>query len=185
MVAAACGSSSSSSTTTTSRPHSNSTTSASQATVMLAQVPGVGQVLVNSQGRTLYLFTPDRQSTPTCTGGCASAWPPLVANGTPVAGPGVRASLLGTVHNPDGTTQVTYDRWPLYTFAGDSGAGQAHGQGINSFGGHWAAVTSSGTMVGAAGQSAGAASGSSGSSATGGSGGSTSTTKGSSGGYGY
>jgi predicted lipoprotein with Yx(FWY)xxD motif len=132
----------------------------------VASVSGVGRVLVDSQGRTLYLFTPDKQSTPTCSGACASAWPPLMANGTPTAGSGATASMVGIVQGPSGT-QVTYDHWPLYTFAGDSGPGQAKGQGLDTFGGHWSALQADGSMATTAAAPA------------------SSTTKPSSGGYGY
>jgi predicted lipoprotein with Yx(FWY)xxD motif len=91
----------------------------------------------------LYLFAPDKQGMVTCSGACAAAWPPLTTT-TPVAGSGVQSSLLGTVKAPDGSTVVTYNQWPLYTFANDSGPGQATGQGVNAFGGLWSAVTGAG-----------------------------------------
>ncbi len=158
IVAAACGGSTSgsSSTTTTSSTKATSSTSSttkssthssSSATVDTADIPGLGTVLVNSSGRTLYLFTTDKQATPTCTGSCATAWPLLAANGTPTAGSGVGASLLGTVHNPNGSTQVTYNRWPLYTFIGDSGPGVAHGQGNFTSGGYWWVLNPQGMAV--------------------------------------
>ncbi len=170
LAAAACGGSSSSSTTTTSSGSSSTTGSggsSSTATVHVASVPGVGSVLVNAQGRTLYLFTPDKQSTPTCSGACASAWPALVVTGSPTPGTGVAAGMLGTVTGANGTIQVTYNHWPLYTFVGDTAAGQAKGQGLNTFGGHWSALTASGSMANPASSSA------------------TTTTKAGSGGYGY
>lgn len=155
VMAAACSSSTtaSSSTTTTSSTATSSTTksstsaSGSSAVVDTAVVPGLGTILVNSSGRTLYLFTTDKQSTPTCTGGCLMAWPPLVASGSPTAGSGVKASLLGTVRNPDGSTQVTYNRWPLYTFIGDSAPGLARGQGNLTSGGYWWVVGTNGMAV--------------------------------------
>ena len=146
VLAAACGSSSSSSTTTTTRAPSSSSSSSS-ATVRTGSVPGLGTVLVNSAGRTLYLFTTDKQSTPTCAGGCAVAWPALTTTGTPTAGPGVRASLLGTVQGADGTTQVTYNHWPLYTFAGDAAVGEARGQGNLTDGGDWWVLDTAGSAV--------------------------------------
>lgn len=175
ILVAACSSSatgSSTTTSTTSNPgtSNSSTSAASSATVRTADVTGVGKVLVNSAGRTLYLFSPDKQSTSTCSGACATTWPPLMASGTPGAGTGLTASLLGTVHNPDGSTQVTYNHWPLYTFEGDSAAGQAHGQGLNTFGGHWTAVDVQGMPASASSSTSGASS--------------TSTT-GAGGGYGY
>ena len=114
-------------------------------TVVAAKATGVGTVLVSSAGRTLYLFAPDKQKAVTCTGACAGYWPPLYVTGKPVAGAGIKASLLGTIKAPNGKTQVTYNHWPLYTFMGDSKAGQANGQGVNAFGGLWSAVTTTGS----------------------------------------
>jgi predicted lipoprotein with Yx(FWY)xxD motif len=117
------------------------------ATVHAATVAGVGTVLVNSAGRTLYLFNPDRQKMVTCTGACAQAWPPLDVTSKPIAGKGIKASLLGTVKAPNGTTQVTYNHWPLYRFIDDSTAGQANGEELTAFGGEWFAVTPAGTRA--------------------------------------
>jgi predicted lipoprotein with Yx(FWY)xxD motif len=144
VLAAACSSNSSSSTTTTTSP---TTTSASNATVRVAVVPGVGSVLVDSAGRTVYQFSTDNQSSSTCTGACAAAWMPLVVSGQPTAGAGLTASLIGTVRDADGRTQVTYNRWPLYTFIGDTATGQAHGQGLSTFGGHWSALDKQGAAA--------------------------------------
>jgi predicted lipoprotein with Yx(FWY)xxD motif len=113
-------------------------------TVHAASASGVGTVVVNSAGRTLYLFGPDKQRKVTCTGACAQAWPPLYVKGKPVAGSGIKASLLGTIKAPNGKRQVTYNHWPLYTFSGDSKAGQANGQGLTAFGGKWFAVNTAG-----------------------------------------
>src|ERR1700721_2070177 len=89
---------------------------------------GLGTILVDSQGRTLYLFTHDSGSTSTCTGACAAAWPPLVTNGAPTATTGAMASLLGTTKRADGTTQVTYNGHPLYRFGKEAGPGQPTGR---------------------------------------------------------
>jgi predicted lipoprotein with Yx(FWY)xxD motif len=149
VLAAACSSGSSTTTTTSTISSTTHTTTASSAnaTVRTAQATGVGTVLVDSAGRTLYLFTPDKQSSPTCTGTCATIWAPLVVTGQPTAGSGVTASLLGTVRDANGATQVTYNHWPLYTFAGDTAAGQAKGQGLNTFGGHWSALDRQGASA--------------------------------------
>lgn len=92
---------------------------------------GVGEVLVDGEGRTLYLFEPDEQGASTCYDDCASNWPPLLAEGGAQAGEGADEALLGTSERRDGTTQVTYNDWPLYHFAGDEAAGDANGQGLN------------------------------------------------------
>jgi predicted lipoprotein with Yx(FWY)xxD motif len=121
-------------------------------TLGVAHVARLGPVLVTSTGHTLYLFSPDKQRMATCAtkAGCTAAWPPLdVGTGRsgPFAGTGLRTGLLGTIKAPDGELQVTYNRWPLYTFSGDTGPGQAKGQGVVAFGGRWSAVTPLGRAV--------------------------------------
>ncbi len=151
VVLAACGSSTSSPTTTT-RPTSTSTSAATSAstsaggagTVDSASVPPYGTILTSGSGHTLYRYTPDGTGPSTCTGSCAQAWPPVtVPAGTTrvAAGAGVTAADLGTVARSDGSLQVTYNRMPLYTYAGDTAAGQATGQGI---GGQWYVIPTSG-----------------------------------------
>jgi predicted lipoprotein with Yx(FWY)xxD motif len=88
-----------------------------------------GKVLATSNGMTLYLYTADPKNKSTCTGGCASVWPPLKTSGKPVAGPGVNKMLLGQTSNHI----VTYNHHPLYTYTGDGAAGQANGEGVNNF----------------------------------------------------
>jgi predicted lipoprotein with Yx(FWY)xxD motif len=139
------------------------TTTAQPATVGVAKT-GLGQVLVDSQGRTLYLFQKDSGTTSACTGACATAWPPLRASGQPTAGSGANASLLGTTPRADGNPQVTYNGHPLYTFSGDQKAGDTNGQGVNAFGASWFALTSAGNQV--AGQASGGSTSSGGTSST-------------------
>jgi predicted lipoprotein with Yx(FWY)xxD motif len=107
--------------------------------VMARSVSGVGTVLVTSQGDTLYMFEPDNHRAVTCTGTCAGTWPPLMvpSGATLVAGPGVKTSLLGSDPDPAGGRVATYDGWPLYTYSGDLGPGQATGQSIDLNGGVW------------------------------------------------
>ncbi|HEX6033815.1 MAG TPA: hypothetical protein VFY83_05240 [Anaerolineales bacterium] len=116
------------------------------ATVNLSEVGTFGQALVDGQGRSLYLFTNDTQNsgTSSCTGECLVEWPPLLTDGDPVAGEGVDATKLGTITLPDGTTQVTYNGWPLYYFHEDVAAGDANGQGV---GGVWFLVSPTGEMI--------------------------------------
>jgi predicted lipoprotein with Yx(FWY)xxD motif len=138
---AACGSSgnnASASTTATSAP--TATTIAPQGTLRVAN-SGLGSILVNAQGRTLYMFSADSATTSACTGACATPWPPLATNGTPTAGTGANGSLLGTIKRSDGTSQVTYNRHPLYTFFKDQKAGDTNGQGVMAFGGTWSVVS--------------------------------------------
>ncbi len=119
--------------------------------VETAHVSGLGSVLVNGQGFTLYLYEPDAQSGHSkCSGPCAVEWSPLtLPTGVkfPVSGPGVEASLLSTTHRSDGTIQVTYDNWPLYTWAEDTAPGQATGEGLDNLGGVWYVLDSSGNAV--------------------------------------
>ncbi|HEX9355522.1 MAG TPA: hypothetical protein VF933_17110 [Streptosporangiaceae bacterium] len=150
---AACGSSSSG--TAAGSPSSSApaaASSAASATISAKSVPGVGTVLVNGQGQTLYMLTSEKGGKITCTqaNGCTQAWPEtLLANGTTTAkaGGGVQSSLLGTVKDASGNLEVTYNHWRLYTFSGDSGPGVAKGQGLASFGGTWYVLNGSGKPV--------------------------------------
>jgi predicted lipoprotein with Yx(FWY)xxD motif len=108
----------------------------------------LGMVLVDGSGRTLYLFEKDQPDQSACSGACAAAWPVDNSSGTPKAGSGVKASLLGTIKRSDNTTQVTYNHHPLYYYSGDSGAGQQNGQGLNAFGATWFVVAPAGGKVG-------------------------------------
>ena len=103
----------------------------------------LGSILVDGQGNTLYLFTNDTQEeASTCTGGCAGTWPALA--GTVTAGEGVDESLIGTVAGEDGTEQATYNGWPLYYYAQDTGPGDTNGQGV---GGVWWVVDAEGDAI--------------------------------------
>ncbi|MGA2929810.1 MAG: hypothetical protein ABSG43_28250 [Solirubrobacteraceae bacterium] len=112
-------------------------------------MPGVGTVLVNADGRTLYIFEPDKAKKVTCVGGCASAWPPLEASGSqkPTTGGTANAALVSTDPDPSGGRVVTYNGWPLYLYVADPTAGTAHGQAIDSAGGLWYVMAPSGTVV--------------------------------------
>jgi len=92
----------------------------------------LGKVLATSSGHTLYLYTPDPKGKSDCKGSCAASWPPLLTKGTPRAGAGVKQGLLGTIKRGS-KLQVTYAGHPLYTFTGDSGAGQTTGEGVSKF----------------------------------------------------
>ena len=107
----------------------------------------LGMVLIDGSGRTLYLFEKDQPDQSACAGACAAAWPVDNSNGTPKAGSGVKASLLGTIRRGDNTTQVTYNHHPLYYYSGDSRAGQQNGQGVNAFGATWFVVAPAGAAV--------------------------------------
>ena len=108
----------------------------------------LGNVLVDAQGRTLYLFEADKGPMSACDGACASVWPPLMTTGKPTAGRGVTASKLGTTKRSDGATEVTYNGHPLYTYAGDSAPGQTSGQGLDDYGAEWYVLSASGNKIG-------------------------------------
>jgi predicted lipoprotein with Yx(FWY)xxD motif len=108
---------------------------------------GLGKVLVDSSGRTLYLFEKDRNGRSACSGSCAGNWPPVTVTGKPTAGAGVMASLLGTTRRSDGTEEVTYAGHPLYRYAGDAKAGDTNGEGLNIFGAEWYVLDGTGKKV--------------------------------------
>jgi predicted lipoprotein with Yx(FWY)xxD motif len=156
LVLAACGgSSTSSSSGSGSTPsygaakpsNSNTSNSAGAASLVSTKTSSLGTFLVDGNGRTLYLWDADHGSMSTCTAACAQAWPPLTTTATPKASGAVKASLLGTTKRADGSREVTYAGHPLYTFAGDTQAGQTTGQGSNSFGAPWWVVTPAGDAL--------------------------------------
>jgi predicted lipoprotein with Yx(FWY)xxD motif len=116
------------------------------ATVKIAG-SSLGRILVDSKGITLYDFVKDKGTTSVCYGACAALWPPLLTHGKPVAGPGVRASLLGTTRRKDGKLEVTYGGHPLYYFVTDRRPGQTTGQGVNQFGGPWWVLSAAGKEI--------------------------------------
>jgi len=118
-----------------------------ETTVNTADVGTYGTVLVNGDGMPLYVFSKDTGGTSACTGDCTTEWIPLASQGAPVAGDGVDATLLGTITRDDGTMQVTYNGHPLYTFADDTGAGDAAGQGMEDNGGKWNLISATGEPV--------------------------------------
>ncbi len=159
VVIAGCGGGGSSSSSSSSESGSNESASATtssegggsesggaDATTAIsgAEVSGLGTVLVDSEGMTVYLYTPDEGTTSTCYGGCEAAWPPVVAEGKPTAGEGAMSSALGTTKRKDGTEQVTYNGHPLYTFSGDTAPGEAIGQEND---GTWFVLDESGEEV--------------------------------------
>ena len=122
------------------------TPAARSATVTTART-GLGRVVADGTGRTLYLFEKDTASHSGCSGACAAYWPPLLTKGGAVAIKGVQGSLLGTIRRSNGSRQVTYAGHPLYFFAGDTGRGQTNGQGLHDFGAGWYALTPSGKKI--------------------------------------
>jgi predicted lipoprotein with Yx(FWY)xxD motif len=160
LAIAGCGSSGSSSTSTSAAETSGTTASSGggayggeesasttnaggpsgeAAPVAVGSAAGVGTVLVDSKGMTLYYFEKDQKGSgkSKCEGACASAWPPLTTSGEAEAMSGVNSSMLGTIERADGTTQVTYAGWPLYTFVEDKKPGEDNGTDSKAFGASW------------------------------------------------
>jgi predicted lipoprotein with Yx(FWY)xxD motif len=150
LLAAACGSSSSPSNNTPGSTSSSAgSTSSSSVKLTTKNVSGLGSVLVDGSGRTLYVFAPDKAAKVTCTGSCAAVWPPeKIASGQkPAVSGGVQASLVSTDPNPGGGSVVTYHGWPLYLYVADPTPGTAHGQALNSSGGLWYVISPSGVVI--------------------------------------
>ena len=144
LAIAGCGSSSNSNTSRSSAPPK--TANGQSATVGVAN-ENLGNILVDSQGRTLYLFRSDSGTKSACTGACAIDWPPLRATEKPTVGGGATASILATSPRSDGKPQVTYNGHPLYLFSGDQRPGDTNGEGVNAFGGLWYALSSAGDQI--------------------------------------
>jgi predicted lipoprotein with Yx(FWY)xxD motif len=146
LAAAGCGGGGNGATAAT----APSTTSASgHPAVGTAHEGNLGTILVDSQGRTLYLFQQDEGTKSECSGPCASIWPPLRASGKPTVGTGANASIVGTTTRSDGKPQVTYNGHPVYLYSGDQGAGDTNGQGLTDFGGAWYVLNPAGNQVSA------------------------------------
>jgi predicted lipoprotein with Yx(FWY)xxD motif len=107
----------------------------------------LGRIVVDSRGRTLYLFEKDKGRRSTCYGACAAYWPPVLAHGKPKAGSGLKQSLVGTTRRRNGTVQVTYAGHPLYRYAGDTRPGQTTGAGLQDFGGGWDPLSPAGKKI--------------------------------------
>jgi predicted lipoprotein with Yx(FWY)xxD motif len=103
-----------------------------------------GQVIFDATGQAVYTFGPDTTAMSRCYGACAQAWPPVLTHGSPSAGAGIRAGLLGTTKRTDGTTQVTYAGHPLYYFASEA-KHVVTCHNMNTNGGLWLAITAAGT----------------------------------------
>jgi predicted lipoprotein with Yx(FWY)xxD motif len=107
----------------------------------------LGQILVDVNGKTLYLFEADTGTQSTCSGACAQAWPPLTTTGAPKVTGAASPSLLGTTMRSDGTTQVTYHGHPLYSFISDTKPGDTTGEGSTAFGAGWDVLSPTGDKI--------------------------------------
>ena len=125
-------------------PATGGNTSTTEATVNVATDPTLGKILVDGKGMTLYVFTKDGPNQSNCTGGCLKIWPPLLSKGSPQAGAGVDQSMLGTTALADGSMIVTYNKMPLYYWAGDTKPGDTNGQGVKNV---WFVVSPQGQPV--------------------------------------
>jgi predicted lipoprotein with Yx(FWY)xxD motif len=150
---AAFGSSSAAVASSSPKPSSTASASAAAAAVGLktAKVGGV-TVLTNAQGFTLYTFAPDTAKKSACNGACATAWPPVKA-------PKTVKSPYATIKRSGGSIQLTFHGHPLYTFTGDTAPHQAHGNGVNAFGGLWHQAPASGSKAPASGSKHGSGGG--------------------------
>ena len=121
----------------------------SAATTVTTHSSKLGKVLASANGHALYMFTHDSAGKSSCYASCASVWRPLSSIGHPPAakGSGVNSKLLGTSRRKDGKLQVTYNGHPLYSYAGDTSAGQINGEGANHFGGRWYVISTGGNAV--------------------------------------
>jgi predicted lipoprotein with Yx(FWY)xxD motif len=153
LLAAGCGSSSTTSTkSSASTPAASSTSStpaAGAVQISTRTLPGLGSVVVNAQGRTLYVFAPDKAKKVTCVGACTAVWPPLALSSgqKPVVSGQAKSSLVGSDPNPAGGRTVTYAGWPLYTYVTDTSPGSAHGQALKLNGGLWDVIAPSGKVI--------------------------------------
>ncbi|HEY2334611.1 MAG TPA: hypothetical protein VGH58_06365 [Solirubrobacterales bacterium] len=161
VVIAGCGSSGNSSSTSSSSSGGaygsggKSATKPAAATsegapITVGTATGVGKVLVDSKGLTLYYFQKDKKGSgkSACYGACEQGWPPAITEGAPQAGEGAMSSKLGTIERSDGTTQVTYAGWPLYTFVEDKKPGEDNGTDSKAFGASWYPLHPNGEKAG-------------------------------------
>jgi predicted lipoprotein with Yx(FWY)xxD motif len=154
-ASAGCGGSSKSSSGSTPAraPSAPSTTtsapSAGGVKISSATIVRLGPALVNAQGRTLYVFAPDKGKKVTCVSSCAAIWPPafLPSGEKTVAAAPVKQSLLGSDRDPAGGRVITYAGWPLYTYVPDTAPGQATGQALNLNGGLWYVISPAGKLI--------------------------------------
>jgi len=122
-------------------------TTPSSTVVTTRSETGLGQILVDAQGRTLYLFAKDTGPASSCAGSCASWWPPVPVSGEPRAAGGATAASVGIIRGSGGSRQLSYAGHPLYYFVGDSKAGQARGEGLDQFGAKWFVLNPAGDAV--------------------------------------
>jgi predicted lipoprotein with Yx(FWY)xxD motif len=148
LAIAGCGGSSSSNNNVSASAAHPTNASGRAATVGVAS-SSLGKILVDSHGRTLYLFRKDNGTRSACFGACASAWPPLTTTGKPTVGRGANTSRITTVKRSAGSPQVVYNGHPLYRFSGDQQVGDTNGQGSTAFGAGWFVLSPAGNQISA------------------------------------
>jgi len=126
---------------------SGASTPAGGAGVVRLGTTSAGRVLVDPNGKTLYVFAKDTKGNSVCTGQCAAYWPPVPSQDAPKSTSGTMTAKFGSIKRADGSTQLTVNGYPIYTYAGDSKPGQATGQGLNLSGGLWWVVSGNGSWV--------------------------------------
>jgi predicted lipoprotein with Yx(FWY)xxD motif len=148
VIVSACGDTTPSATAPSPSPAASPSSPATAgATIMVATDSKLGAILVDGNGKTVYLFVADKGTASTCYTSCATVWPPVLTTGAPAAGTGATASLLGTTTRTDGKVEVTYAGHPLYYFIQDKKAGDTTGQGVNGFGGLWWVLSPAGAAI--------------------------------------
>jgi predicted lipoprotein with Yx(FWY)xxD motif len=147
LVVAGCGGGSGGGGQATAATGSSTAGGGSPTTIGVSDASGLGKILVDSKGRTVYLFEKDTGPKSTCSGACAVDWPPVTTSGKPAAGDGLTRSMIGTTKRSDGTTQVTYNGHPLYNFEGDQKPGDTAGQNLDEFGAEWYVLSPAGNKV--------------------------------------
>jgi predicted lipoprotein with Yx(FWY)xxD motif len=146
LIAAGCGGGAAYGSAVTSYPSATPAASTQAKTVAIRRT-SLGDVLVDAQGRTLYLFEKDRGMTSRCSGTCASIWPQLTTTSKPTAGAGLSAVKVAVAKQPGGGREVTYAGHPLYTYAGDAKPGDTKGQGLAQFGAEWYVLSPDGHKI--------------------------------------
>ena len=147
LAIAGCGSSGGNVNASAPAPNTNASAPSGAGATVAVRSGGLGSYLVDSQGRTLYLFEKDAGTKSMCSGGCATAWPPSTTSGRPKAGSKVDAALLATSTRSDGKSQLTYNGHPLYRYVGDAAPGDTNGQDLTDFGGGWYVVSPAGQKI--------------------------------------
>lgn len=157
LLVAGCGSSSKTSSSTAAASTTPATTTqastttpaaATGTTVVVKRASKLGTIVAAGPKKlTVYMFEGDKGASSSCSGACASVWPPVTTSSSPTAATGANTADLGTITRSDGSTQVTYKGHPLYFFERDKDSGDSYGQGVHGFGADWYVLTPSGNKV--------------------------------------